>query len=259
MRDYEDLSIALRASMRPTYWLIGALLVAGIAAEYVTLSSGGSVVLGVAVALACGIAAAAVAVLSISRSKRTPAFETMYVASWLASSYWATNHLGRPPKTRAQAQRWLAMHSDSKASPCIRAGLLMWAGDYAGARRALADVHQTDPAERFDAVHLGQLLEFLEGRDPDIAIVREAAGALGDGRDRLDAVVSIADLEARQAHAIGGDPWQPLIAARSLLEPFPWRARAARAASVYAGMLVVVTGGAGLLAAWFWHAVGWIR
>jgi hypothetical protein len=140
---------------------------------------------------------------------------------------------GRIPRSPAEARAWLADHPPAAVSPSHRLSAQILAGDLAAARATLAAYPSATPLERFEVLDDGWFLDFLEGGQPDLGPLQEAAAELSAEQERAFAAVVIATLRAHEAAAVGGDWIAPLAAERQRLGD--------RAAGIVGGRYVAAT------------------
>ena len=155
---------------------------------------------------------------------------------------WKREVGGSMPCSLADARRWLREHLTGAG----RSSMLLWVGDVDAARMEIEALSATTREERFGLAILRGGLAFVEGREPDLAGIRESLAAIPDRRARRHGRICLAILEARLAHDRGEDPWAPIARGWAELDGVEWRATvlgALAAGVVYA----VAIGAMGLL------------
>jgi hypothetical protein len=144
----------------------------------------------------------------------------------LAVANWARRHAeerraeigaGRIPRNPAEAHAWLAAHPDPDAFQPQRLSAQVMAGDLAAARATLATYPTATAFDRFEMLDDGWFVDFLDGADPPLEPLEEAAAELTDERQRTFAAVIIGTLRAHAAAAGGGDWIAPLASERRRL------------------------------------------
>jgi hypothetical protein len=219
MHDIEALNRALRAPFRFHGWLQAAAVLSGavvapIAARFTNREA----------AIALGALAMIAAVGSYwtwwIRSRYPPATEAIADHNRLEAAAWRRETGTDLPCSRAQARAWLEAHprSADHAGDVRRAGMLQWVDARDAARREIDSLEPATPAETFDAEIARATQAYLDGAVVDLVPARAAFAALADPLDRRHGRVCVGLLEARVALAGGGDPFEPILAARAEMD-----------------------------------------
>jgi hypothetical protein len=158
--------------------------------------------------------------LFLLRELGGPFGDALAVAHWArrdAEERRAAVGAGRIPRNHAEARAWLAAHPDPEALQSQRLSAQVMAGDLAAARATLATYPSDTAFDRFERLDDGWFLDYLEGGEPSLATLEEAAAELTDERQRTFAAVIIGTLRAHAAAASGGDWISPLARERPRL------------------------------------------
>ena len=214
------LAPASRSSLRFAVGLgLGAIPIALVA--YAIVGTEPSIIVLGIVAVAGFIGAVACA------SVLPPFLVARSVRSALAASVWrgareferafGSRHAARGfPTTAEAAGRWLAKHAETEATREIRVELHAMRGEWEAARETLERMATDTPRERFDREILDAMLRYQAGGVADDSASRTAAEAIPPGRDRTEALLSIAAFDARR-RLPAGDWSVPLLTARDAI------------------------------------------
>ena len=125
------------------------------------------------------------------------------------------------PTTPDEANTWLAAQPDEPRLRPLRLEMLVLSRRFDEARALAKALPQSSTLEQYRVVEGLALVDDQELGEVDLAAVRAALARIPAGIDRVEAVASLAVLEARRA--VGSTDWRvPLIAARQGIPGHDW-------------------------------------